>query len=278
MARKPKLYEGRERKMTYHLALKEWNSHRKTIDPSHVWAMPRKGTPEHTQVLEIQHGIFAEKAGAITKARRAGKKLAEEKAKVVVEAPRVEEVKPKRGRGRPRGALNKKYEARDVAHEELHTLKLPEIHAMMRAKKIRGTSGKNKAELIEMIKHHKPEEPKKPRRRVRSVSSTRVHSAEPVVHRAEEAAEVEVHELADGASGAAVAAQPFHEALPGGDNANNDAHMADVMHPRLHHRESPHRNHHDVPMNEKEHRGVGHLAHQAFKQSLPALMEHQGRK
>ncbi len=32
-------------------ALKAWNAHHKTINPAHVWAVPRKGTPEHAQVV-----------------------------------------------------------------------------------------------------------------------------------------------------------------------------------------------------------------------------------
>jgi len=61
--------------MSWGQALKAWNSHRKTIDPAHVWAMPRKGTPEHQQVLSVQQGTFQKRVEAITKARAAGKEI-----------------------------------------------------------------------------------------------------------------------------------------------------------------------------------------------------------
>jgi hypothetical protein len=34
-------------------ALKTWNEHKKKIDASHVWAVPRRGTPEHEAVSRI---------------------------------------------------------------------------------------------------------------------------------------------------------------------------------------------------------------------------------
>jgi hypothetical protein len=40
--------------MKYHEALKMWNAHKKTINAAHVWALPKKGTAEHSEVLEIQ--------------------------------------------------------------------------------------------------------------------------------------------------------------------------------------------------------------------------------
>ena len=39
--------------MTWFQALKQWNESRKKIDASHVWAIPRRGTPEHAAVHEI---------------------------------------------------------------------------------------------------------------------------------------------------------------------------------------------------------------------------------
>lgn len=39
--------------MKWHEALKHWNESKKKIDASHVWAIPRRGTPEHADVLEI---------------------------------------------------------------------------------------------------------------------------------------------------------------------------------------------------------------------------------
>ena len=39
--------------MTWFQALKQWNESKKKIDASHVWAIPRRGTPEHSAVHEI---------------------------------------------------------------------------------------------------------------------------------------------------------------------------------------------------------------------------------
>lgn len=238
--------------MTYQVALKEWNSHRKRIDPTHVWALPRKGTPEHTQVLEIQHGIFGEKVEAVSKARKAGKKMAEKKAAEApapVPAPAPAPAEPeKRGRGRPRGVKNKKYEDKPFVAEDLEKMKLTELHALMRAKKIKKTSKKTKAEIIEMIRSHKPE-----RSRSRSRSSVRVA------------------EVADGASGAAIA-----DVFPGSDGASNDIHMAGPMFPQLHDRSSKHRSESEVPMIEKQGRDyVGSLAHPEFRKNAPSLIERQ---
>ena len=45
-------------------ALKLWNAHHKTIEPSHVWAVPRKGTAEYQTVRKImsEGGINGEAA------------------------------------------------------------------------------------------------------------------------------------------------------------------------------------------------------------------------
>jgi hypothetical protein len=64
--------DRRDRKYSYQEALRIWNEHRKTIDPSHVWAMPRRGTPEHTLVRKIMSGEFDIKKGAIEAARGIG--------------------------------------------------------------------------------------------------------------------------------------------------------------------------------------------------------------
>ena len=40
--------------MKWHEALKQWNAHKKTINAAHVFALPRKGTPEHAEVKAIQ--------------------------------------------------------------------------------------------------------------------------------------------------------------------------------------------------------------------------------
>lgn len=37
-------------------AVKIWNTHKKTVNPSHVYCLPRKGTPEHAHVKHIQSG------------------------------------------------------------------------------------------------------------------------------------------------------------------------------------------------------------------------------
>ena len=34
-------------------ALKTWNATKKKVDASHVWAVPRRGTPEHEAVRRI---------------------------------------------------------------------------------------------------------------------------------------------------------------------------------------------------------------------------------
>jgi hypothetical protein len=41
--------------MKYFEALKIWNHIHKELDERHVWAIPRKGTPEHADVLSIIH-------------------------------------------------------------------------------------------------------------------------------------------------------------------------------------------------------------------------------
>lgn len=48
--------------MKYHEALKTWNAHKKTVNPAHGWFVPRKGTPEHTEVLMIQKGTSPDRA------------------------------------------------------------------------------------------------------------------------------------------------------------------------------------------------------------------------
>lgn len=37
-------------------ALKIWNGHHHSMNPLHVWATPRKGTPEHAEVMKIKNG------------------------------------------------------------------------------------------------------------------------------------------------------------------------------------------------------------------------------
>jgi len=39
--------------MRWHQALKVWNAHHKSINPAHVFALPRRGTPEHAEVMKI---------------------------------------------------------------------------------------------------------------------------------------------------------------------------------------------------------------------------------
>lgn len=41
-------------------ALKLWNEHKKSVSGSHVWCVPRKGTPEHAEVLRHMKGGKAE--------------------------------------------------------------------------------------------------------------------------------------------------------------------------------------------------------------------------
>jgi len=47
--------------MKWHEALKRWNAHHKSINPAHVFALPRRGTPEHAEVMKI---IADSKGGA----------------------------------------------------------------------------------------------------------------------------------------------------------------------------------------------------------------------
>lgn len=61
--------EARTKKMGYQAAVKIWNSHRKRIDPTHVYALPRKGTPEHAMVKFIQSGQYKIVNDAIVKVR-----------------------------------------------------------------------------------------------------------------------------------------------------------------------------------------------------------------
>ena len=42
--------------MKWHEAVKIWNSHQFKINAKHVYAMPRRGTPEHAEVKKIQGG------------------------------------------------------------------------------------------------------------------------------------------------------------------------------------------------------------------------------
>jgi hypothetical protein len=57
-------------RMTYAAALKIWNEHKRNIDPAHVYAMPRKGTPEHAEVQEIRKtGKVPEQAAMAPKVR-----------------------------------------------------------------------------------------------------------------------------------------------------------------------------------------------------------------
>ena len=42
-------------------AVKIWNQHKKSINPSHIYALPKKGTPEHAHAKHIQMGGDPEK-------------------------------------------------------------------------------------------------------------------------------------------------------------------------------------------------------------------------
>ena len=55
-------------RMRYAEAVKVWNSHKKSVNPAHVYALPRKGTPEHAHVLHIQKGGHPEEFGKKKKA------------------------------------------------------------------------------------------------------------------------------------------------------------------------------------------------------------------
>ena len=61
--------------LKWHEALKQWNAHKKSINPAHVFALPRKGTPEHAEVVAIQKPV--KKSLAELRAEHAAKKAAE---------------------------------------------------------------------------------------------------------------------------------------------------------------------------------------------------------
>lgn len=86
----PRAAKGPKPAMRYVEALRIWNNHRKRIDPAHVWALPRKGTPEHGLVKSIQMGDYKIKEDAIVKARAAA---ADIKTRMPPPEPE-EEVKP----------------------------------------------------------------------------------------------------------------------------------------------------------------------------------------
>lgn len=54
--------------MNWAQAVKVWNSHKKSVNPAHVYCLPRKGTPEHAHVKHIQQGGHPESFGAAAKA------------------------------------------------------------------------------------------------------------------------------------------------------------------------------------------------------------------
>ena len=60
--------------MKWHEALKQWNAHKKSINPAHVFALPRKGTPEHAEVVAIQKPV--KKSLAELRAEHQAKKAA----------------------------------------------------------------------------------------------------------------------------------------------------------------------------------------------------------
>lgn len=46
-------------------ALRIWNAHHKSVNPSHVWMVPRRDTPEHAQVKAVMV------SGSMPKSRKA---------------------------------------------------------------------------------------------------------------------------------------------------------------------------------------------------------------
>jgi hypothetical protein len=83
--------------MTWMSALKKWNAHHKSININHVWMVPRKGTPEHADVMNIVNyykpqQATARREGAVEQLREATKGMKPGVRKDDAEAKRQEVV------------------------------------------------------------------------------------------------------------------------------------------------------------------------------------------
>ena len=72
--------------MRWAQAVKIWNAHKKTVNASHVYCLPKKGTPEHAHVKHIQDGgapeAFPPKKFDAKAAKERGAKIAEVASKI----------------------------------------------------------------------------------------------------------------------------------------------------------------------------------------------------
>lgn len=91
-------------------ALKQWNAHKKTINPAHVFALPRKGTPEHAEVVAIQNPV--KKHLHELRAEHAAKKAAAAKAAAEAARSAEEDEEP----DVPKSKEDKKREAVALRH------------------------------------------------------------------------------------------------------------------------------------------------------------------
>jgi membrane protein involved in colicin uptake len=95
--------------MKWHEALKQWNAHKKTINAAHVFALPRKGTPEHAEVKAIQD----------PPKKHLSELRAEHAAKKAAEAPEAPE--PKSKAEKKKEAAAKKHAAIVRQNERVHS-------------------------------------------------------------------------------------------------------------------------------------------------------------
>ena len=289
---RPKVPKAPKGVMSYAAALKVWNGHRKQIDPSHVWALPRKGTPEHTMVLSIKSGDYQIKHDAVVAARAKAKTMAPKDAAPAVPTtvnpilaktpgkmrrtmapyrgrsaarrasvrarspsdlgarltaavpPPVPAPAPmapqnpmvKRGRGRPKGHKNIARDVMEVpSRDALEGMTLRQVLEIVKSRKMKRTTGKSKAELINM--------------------------------------------LAPGATGHVEAAAAGQAAMPGEDNASNAVTMTreyhDFTRPEKHDLVSGPGNKEEMaPLREPVRRErVARLADGGFMLGLPDMME-----
>lgn len=124
-------------KYTYQQALRIWNEHHKRVDPTHVWMLPRKGTPEHSMVRKIMTGEFDVKSAAVEGALKIGKarmELRELKKNLPDNVERTEMPGHK-----------------PYTREELQGMKFDDILAIVRERKYRGHSGLRKPAMIDFL-------------------------------------------------------------------------------------------------------------------------------
>lgn len=122
-------------KYTYQQALRIWNEHHKRVDPTHVWMMPRRGTPEHSMVRKIMTGEFDKKSEAMESALKIGTARRE-----------LQELKKNRPAPVESPAMDKQY-----SRDELQGMNFGDILAIVRQRKYRGHSGLRKPGMIDFL-------------------------------------------------------------------------------------------------------------------------------